>query len=224
MFGASDTPTSRADGFCIDRLPMGRIRDALISPGAIALPLLHDHYRQRLLAEARLYRYRAARKEVGRDHEQVQQRMDVEPNFRDNSIFHELTRNFSKLFARSLDEDNPFDGDVQFNDLMLQRYTPGEIGITPHRDRTAYRYIVVLIVLCGRGRFCVSADRDAQDSVEIPNGPGDMILMRAPGFVDQNGVDLPRPFHFVHRITEPRYVFGLRDDLDKRPNAGVNKA
>jgi len=199
---------------------MQRIREALIEPGAIALPLLQDHYRQRLLAEARLYRYRPARKEVGRDHERVQQRMDVEPNFRENSIFHELTRNFASLFASSLDESNPFEDDVQFNDLMLQRYTVGEVGITPHRDRTAYRNIVVLIVLCGRGRFCISDDRDATAAVEIPNGPGDMILMRAPGFLGASGSELPRPFHFVHRITETRYVFGLRDDLDKRENPG----
>lgn len=195
---------------------MPAIRDALVSPGAIALPLLHDDYRQRLLAEARLYRYRPARKEVGRDHDLVRQRMDVEPNLRDNSILHGLARSFSELLNRSLTDCNPFESPVELNDLMLQRYTVGEVGITPHRDRTTYRYIVALIILCGRGRFCVADDRDASNAVEIPNGPGDVILMRAPGFVDANGDALPRPFHFVHQITEPRYVFGLRDDLEKR--------
>lgn len=203
-------------GFCIDYLDMPSIRDALVEPGAVALPLLRDEYRQRLLAEARLYRYRPARKEVGRDHHLVRQRMDVEPNLRSNSIFHELAQSFSTLLQNSIDDCNPFESPVELNDLMLQRYTVGEIGITPHRDRTAYRYIVALIVLCGRGRFCVADDRDATNVVEIPNGPGDVILMRAPGFLDAQGNELPRPFHFVHSISEPRYIFGLRDDLDKR--------
>ena len=38
--------------------------------------------------------------------------------------------------------------------------------------------------------------------------PGDVVLTRAPGF---RGSD-HRPFHFLDRITERRYVFGLRHE------------
>jgi len=193
---------------------MKRIHHTLSTIGACALPLLDDQYRERLLAESRLYRYRPARKEVGRDHEKVQQRMDVEPNLRDDSILHEFTQHFSELFDASRREIDPFESSTVFNDKMLQRYTVGEIGITPHRDRTSYRNIVCLFVLCGRGRFCVASDRDATDAVEIPNGPGDVVLMRAPGFRDIHGQELPRPFHFVDQITEPRYLFGLRHTVE----------
>ena len=99
-------------------------------------------------------------------------------------------------------------GRLLFNDLMLQRYSVGEVGITPHRDRTGYRNLVCLFVLEGQGRFYVCNDRQGRGAREIPHAPGDVLLMRAPGF--QRSAE--RPFHFVRDIQSPRYVFGLRQE------------
>ena len=91
---------------------------------------------------------------------------------------------------------------------MLQRYSVGEVGITPHVDRTAYRNVVCLFVLEGQGRFYICDDRAGNGAREIPHTAGDVLLMRAPGF---RGSD-ERPFHFVRDIQSPRYVFGLRHE------------
>jgi len=136
--------------------------------------------------------------------------MEVHDRFPPQSRFHELTAAFQRLWDGVLAaaRSTPFEGPLVFNDLMLQRYAVGELGITPHRDRTAYRNLVCLFVLSGRGRFYVCDDRGATNAHEIPNAPGDVLLMRAPGFLGSN----ERPFHFVRDIREPRYVFGLRQE------------
>jgi hypothetical protein len=50
------------------------------------------------------------------------------------------------------------------------------------------------------------ADRDARDAEDLPNAPGDLILLRAPGLM---GADV-RPFHGVTDIAEQRTTFALR--------------
>jgi len=136
--------------------------------------------------------------------------MEVCGHFPDDSIFRAFSRAFQKLWDDWLAEvpDSPFEGPLKFNDLMLQRYSVGEVGITPHRDRTGYRNLVCLLVLEGEGRFYLCSDRQGRDAREIPHQAGDLIVMRAPGF--QGSAE--RPFHFVRDIRSPRYVFGLRQE------------
>lgn len=184
--------------------------EALASAGATALPLLTDSRRAALLEAARGSHWRPARTLVGRGEKLVQQRMEVCDEFPPGSVFRALTSEFQALWDDYLDgvESSPFEGPLAFNDLMLQRYSPGEIGITPHVDRTAYRNVVCLLVLEGRGRFLVCEDRAGRGAREIPHEAGDVILMRAPGF---GGSD-SRPFHLVRDIESDRYVFGLRQE------------
>jgi hypothetical protein len=47
--------------------------------------------------------------------------------------------------------------------------------------------------------------------VDLPNAPGDLILLRAPGFM---GSDV-RPFHGVAEIAEQRTTFALRQQKDR---------
>ena len=63
-----------------------------------------------------------------------------------------------------------------------------------------------VFVLEGMGRFCLCDDRDGKNSRAVRNDPGDLILMRAPGFA---GADI-QPFHFVDRIVRRRTSFALR--------------
>jgi hypothetical protein len=99
-----------------------------------------------------------------------------------------------------------FPSPLHFNSLSLQKYAQGSIGITPHRDGLRYINLICIFVIAGQGRFFVCADRSGQEAVEIEATPGNVILMRAPGFL---GEDL-RPFHFVSEISATRYSFGLR--------------
>jgi hypothetical protein len=67
---------------------------------------------------------------------------------------------------------------------------------------------VCLFILEGKGRFFICQDRSGSGAREIPNQPGEVLLMRAPGFLGSQ----ERPFHLVREIQEPRYVFGLRQE------------
>ena len=184
--------------------------ETLARAGAAAVPALTDEFRHLLLDAARRGRFRAARPLVGQGERQVCQRMEVCEHFPADSIFHTLTREYQKYWDEylAIAPSNPFEGRLLFNDLMLQRYSVGEVGITPHRDRSGYRNLVCLFVLEGKGRFYVCDDRSGRGAREIPHAAGDVVLMRAPGF---QGSDL-RPFHFVRDIQSSRYVFGLRQE------------
>jgi len=63
-------------------------------------------------------------------------------------------------------------------------------------------------VLAGAGRFLDSADRAGRAAREVPAPPGQLLLMRAPGFNGRND----RPFHAVREITAERSILGLRQD------------
>ena len=184
--------------------------EALAQRGAVAVPILGREARGSLLDAARASRFRLARTLVGKGERLVQQRMEVCDDFPGDSVFRALTREFQALWDDYLTtvSSSPFEGQLNFNDLMLQRYSVGEVGITPHVDRTAYRNIVCLFVLEGQGRFYVCDDRAGNGAREIPHAAGDVLLMRAPGFRGSE----ERPFHFVRDIQSPRYVFGLRHE------------
>ena len=186
------------------------VLDRLECEDALAVPALTPAYRAWLMEEARSAPFRGARPLVGRGERLVRQRMGVHDGFGPDSRFRDLTRHYQALWDGWLASVTPcpFESRLVFNDLMLQVYEPGETGITPHMDRTAYRNLICLFVLEGRGRFGVCEDRGGRGARIIDHEPGDVVLTRAPGF---RGSD-HRPFHFLDRITERRYVFGLRHE------------
>ena len=196
--------------FEISRLPVEELVRVLDENGAVSLRALSNESCQELLAEAEKARFRAARESVGEGDRVVFQRMEVCDRFSEASRFFDLKDGFQSLWDVSFAsvDPYPFESPVRFNDLMLQRYTEGELGITPHRDRSDYRNVICLFVLEGRGSFFLCNDRKGRGAREVPNDPGDVIITRAPGFLDSDA----RPFHFVRNITETRYVFGLRHE------------
>ena len=196
--------------FEISRLPVEELVRVLDEDGAVSLRALSNESCQELLAEAEKARFRAARESVGEGDRVVFQRMEVCDRFSEASRFFDLKDGFQSLWDVSFAsvDPYPFESPVRFNDLMLQRYTEGELGITPHRDRSDYRNVICLFVLEGRGSFFLCNDRKGRGAREVPNDPGDVIITRAPGFLDSDA----RPFHFVRNITETRYVFGLRHE------------
>ena len=96
-----------------------------------------------------------------------------------------------------------------------ERYAPGSRGITPHRDHLRYGGLVALVILSGDGRFCLCRDRCGSNAREIAAGPGDALLMRAPGLAGSSD----RPFHFLDQITKERLSFGLRWDREAARHA-----
>ena len=200
----------RAVRFVDHAADVHEVLERLDREDAIAIPALTDAYRAWLLEEARHARFRDARPVVGKGDRHVRQRMGVHDGFGLHSRFRDLTKHYQALWDGWLSAvaAYPFESPLVFNDLMLQVYEPGEIGITPHVDRTVYRNLICLFVLEGRGRFGVCSDRSCRGARIIAHEPGDVVLTRAPGFRGSGH----RPFHFVDRITERRYVFGLRHE------------
>lgn len=178
---------------------------------AVSVPILTDDFRHELLEEAQSYPLRYINNSMGSGENEVKQEMYLQNQLRMDGAFGELVSNFQILFNESISERGFFDDEVVFNDWIIQKYVPGCIGITPHRDRTDYRHMICLFVLSGFGRFHISKDRAKNDSMEIVNLPGDVILMPGPGFKGM----LHRPFHYLEDITTDRWIFGLRHDETK---------
>ncbi len=201
------------NGFIVNRLDAEGIVCRLEAENAVALPLLRADYCAWLVQQAQMMPWRAAQATVGQPPDQVLQRMEVCEHFPPDSVFLALVGTFQSLCDQAFAgcQPYPFEAPLRFNDLMLQRYAVGDTGITPHRDRTHYRNLIVLFVLAGVGRFRMCTDRSANQGVEIPNVTGDAILIRAPGFSHST----LRPFHALDRIQSRRYVFGLRHDRSK---------
>jgi hypothetical protein len=181
---------------------------ALSLDGAVAVKMLKDSFRQRLLNDARGYTYEPLPEVVGSGENFVRQQMGRFIDFPTDSSFLSLKDFFQAWLIDQINniEGDPFEVPVDFNALELARYEAGSLGITPHRDGFKYKNLVCIFMLGGRGRFYVCSDRAGNNAREIDASPGNVILMKAPGFLGKK----ERPFHFVTGIQETRYIFGLR--------------
>lgn len=178
--------------------------------GAAAIPWLDDPATKILESAAEALSFRVARPVIGEGENEVRQEFEVCLDFRDDGAFQALTSSIEGRLNKALAERprHRTAGPLRLNDIILQRYQPGCLGITPHRDHIKYTGLVAIVVVAGDGRFCICADRQGRDVIEIAAPRGHLILMRAPGFDDRH----QRPFHFLDQVTERRYSFGMRHD------------
>lgn len=72
-------------------------------------------------------------------------------------------------------------------------YCGGRAGLGAHRDGTCYWMLVAVYSLAGRATFTVHPD-SGQEPIRILVQPGDLVLLRAPGF---GGHPDGRPLHSV---------------------------
>lgn len=176
--------------------------------GGVSVPLLPAATRTLLLAEALSYAYERRESVVGPAN--VRQDLSGVDRFPDGSLFFELRDQFQRLFTEKFREhpEGPtlFSTPLHFNDVSLQRYEPGSLGITPHLDARSCINLVCVFTLTGSARFCLCEDRSGGHPMELNAAPGTVILLRAPGFQGSNR----RPFHFVTDIKDLRIAFGLR--------------
>lgn len=199
--------------FTLEAIDGRRLLERLAREDAIALPLIPEAARARLLAEQAGYAYLPSREVVGSGPTLVRQQLDWFADFPEGSAFTAFTTAFQALWDAAMAPLNGggFATPLNLNEMMLNRYEVGSIGITPHRDHISYRNLVVLLVLEGEGLFRVAAARSGQGARAVPAPPGHAIFMRAPGFPGF-GDDAGRPFHYVAEITRRRTVFGLRQE------------
>lgn len=205
--------TASSSLFASDPAVIAPYLERLRRNDALAMPLLTEPARLSLLEAAEALTYRRAKPYMGAPGREVQQDFEICMTFDADSAFTGLAESLSaqlRAAARALAEP-PLTEDLRFNDIAVQRYTPGSAGISPHRDFLQFRQVVVLIILAGQGRFFVCDNREGLNPTEVPVNPGDALLMQAPDF----GGQTRQPFHFLRDITEQRVVVGLRYDAKK---------
>lgn len=198
--------------FILNSLDHAAIVEALATTGAISVPLLAESVRLQLQQEAERYRYRSETRVVGEGDRRVWQDYSSCETVPPASRFMELAAAFQALLDQTFApcRPYPFSTPLKFNSWVLQRYQPGQLGITPHRDSLRAINLVCIFNLSGEGQFYLCQDRSGREAQAIDTTPGHVILMRAPSFL---GSSL-RPFHYVANFQSTRYSFGLRQRID----------
>lgn len=192
----------------VENFDITNIFDELISIGASSVKILTEEHRMLLLNEAEQYDFEPEQEIVGQDDRIVRQELSSFERFGYKSRFVLLKNYFQFMFDDFLQglEIHTFETKLTFDSLVLQKYSKNSIGITPHRDELKYINLICIFIIKGKGSFFVCSDRKGHNAIEINSEPGNMIILRAPGFL---GTKL-RPFHYVTDINETRYTFGLR--------------
>ena len=197
-----------------DAQAMAAALDRVAREDAAVVPLLAPAACRPFIESGADLSFRRARPVMGEGERTVYQDFDICLTIpRPHRLWH-LAGAVERLIAAALAamQAPPLD-EFRINDLVLQRYPPGARGITPHRDHVRYVGLVTIVQLSGDGRFGLCAERSGAGTRALRAGPGDAILMRAPGF----GGCPERPFHFLDGITAERYSLGMRCDRAPAP-------
>jgi hypothetical protein len=194
--------------FFIPSLDIHALIHALATEGAVSVPLLTEPARQALLLEAQHFHYEPEIKTIGTGDAVVRTEYSACNRLPDNGLYPEFKQAFQTLLDQACDRlDNyPFSTPLQFTELVVQRYEPGQLGITPHRDSLRAINLIALVNLGGQAEFYRCDDRQSTHAVSLDTTPGHVIFLRAPGFLHTS----VRPFHFVTNVRSTRYSLGLR--------------
>ena len=203
--------TTGLDRLCtrLDSRQLSSALGRLPAEQSLAVPCLDEHERQTLVSLVDSLTYQSASPVMGGATTPVYQDFELCYDIPPDHQLWELARYLEKRIATTIKKAGLQGHDaLQFNDLIVQNYPPGCQGITPHRDHVRYRIVVAIFLLTGDGNFCTCDDRKGVGAKTIPAVPGDLLLMTAPGLVEEK----PGPLHFVNGVTRRRRTIGLRYD------------
>jgi hypothetical protein len=197
--------------FFISSLDIHGLIHALTVEGAVSVPLLTQAARQALLQEAESFHYEPEVKTIGTGDRIVRTEYTACNQIPKAGQYSEFKQAFQTLMDEACDrlDDYPFSTPLQFNELVLQRYEPGQLGITPHRDSLRAINLIALVNLSGQAEFYRCDDRQGSNAVPLDTTPGNVIFLRAPGFLNTS----VRPFHYLTNIRSTRYSLGLRQRI-----------
>ena len=199
----------------IHDIDFGHVVKELDKHGGASLPLLTETFRQKLLTEARGYEYEKQQEFVG-PHKVREQLSSVVTPFPVGSLLFKLKEQLEEMIVNkmvALGEERLFSQPLRFNEISLQRYDAGSIGITPHMDGKSVTNLICIVILTGTSKFALCEDREGSNPKFLDTTPGNVIFMRAPGYRGSGY----RPFHFVTDITSRRIVVGIRQVLQQKP-------
>lgn len=187
----------------------------LVEHGGVSVPLLSEAYRVKLLEEALAYHYQEQPTIVGPNN--VREELSSVKEFPPESQFWRLARDFELLFLRKLEHlgVSPFDRTLHFDELSLQKYEADSFGISPHKDFSSRINLIAVFVLTGKAEFALCDDKLGNNPRVLDGTPGNVILMRAPGFMTSFLKTDVRPMHVLRHIEEERIVFGLRQRVSE---------
>jgi hypothetical protein len=99
------------------------------------------------------------------------------------------------------------------NEVYVQRYEAGSLGVTPHVDSRRFVLLVAVFTLLGSSEFWVCEGRSGPMREKWTTRPGTLVLLRGPGL---GGLEDGRPFHTVRAPAA-----GERYSLTFRMNASA---
>ena len=214
--------TTGLDRLCtrLDSRQLSSALGRLPAEQSLAVPCLDEHERQTLVSLVDSLTYQSASPVMGGATTPVYQDFELCYDIPPDHQLWELARYLEKRIATTIKKAGLQGHDaLQFNDLIVQNYPPRCQGITPHRDHVRYRIVVAIFLLTGDGNFCTCDDRKGVGAKTIPAVPGDLLLMTAPGLVEEK----PGPLHFVNGVTRRRRTIGLRYDTHAIINKDLQK-
>ena len=97
------------------------------------------------------------------------------------------------------------------NEVAIQRYQPGSLGITPHRDQRRFAQLVAVVTIAGSAPFTLCRNRAGDPIQTWQADEGSLVLLRGPGLA---GHPDGRPTHTIGGPTggTSRTSIGIRMD------------
>ena len=203
--------TSKIDKKFINYLKVGLTSIRNNKCRYISFPFLSNEKLVNLTNQMSKFRFRKARPIAGNS---VAQDFDIcFPAPRIGKI-DELATSIENLFNQTLMlMKNPPIKCPKFNDIAIQRYKPGSLGISPHKDHKKYISVIIIITLSGRSDLCICDDRKGLNPLIVNDIPGNIVIFPASEFITLNN-NCIRPLHFVNNITDGRLSIGLRQNSE----------
>lgn len=171
--------------------------------GGTSVPILPEESRRILLEEARGYEFDYMMPIGFRFHR------GLSGLIHRKNKFELLGHIFQEFFDRQCQNlpRYPFDSRLEFTHMTLNFYKNGSPGLQKHSDPAICRNLICIFVIDGRCRFLIyPATQSREDYKELDSSPGNLIILRAPGFYGMNDC-IP---HSVSDVSGVRYSFVLR--------------
>ena len=194
---------------CLDSHSFTKALEQLVELKSIGIKCLDDKNMRDLIAIVDNLPRRAARPIVSNNKAPVYQDFDLCYNIPKDNLLWCIAKELDAYVKIGMRNLNLIGHEVfQFNDIIVQYYSPKSRGITPHRDSIRYKFIIAILILSGDGNFNICDTRDGAGAKRIPAKPGDLILMAGS---DLAGHKLG-PIHFMENVTKKRRTIGFRYD------------
>jgi 2OG-Fe(II) oxygenase superfamily len=175
-------------------LDLSRPLQALTEAGAAFIPhALSEPFRGHLQHEIEAGPFEPLPDQIG----PVRQEADLFVITGDMAAYPAVAR-LRRAFVTRLRQDGPYIAALTRwwpNEAYVQRYEPGALGVSPHRDSKRFAVLVAIFTIQGTARFALCHDRGGAILQEWEAGPGSLTLLRGPGLLDAEN---RRPFHTVH--------------------------